>query len=158
VENLSSKDHLTYHEAKERILNLPSNHRSPSGASSKNSKPRYEANAVSSSNGKKDKKKTKGSSSSSNSGGKECNWYRKHSPSIASGNIWTQWQERNAWRDRNGSETAAPVQEVANTVRSNSSKWIFDTGASSHMTPNRNCFECFSSVRGNVVLADMTQV
>jgi hypothetical protein len=55
VENLSSKDHLTYHEAKEHILNLPSNHRSPSGASSKNSKPQYEANAVSSSNGKKDK-------------------------------------------------------------------------------------------------------
>jgi hypothetical protein len=80
VENLSSKDHLTYHEAKERILNLPSNHRSPSGASSKNSKPQHEANAVSSSNGKKDKKKKKGSSSSSNSGGKECNWCRKHSP------------------------------------------------------------------------------
>jgi hypothetical protein len=26
VENISSKDHLTYHEAKEHILNLPSNH------------------------------------------------------------------------------------------------------------------------------------
>jgi hypothetical protein len=35
VENLLSKDHLTYHEATERILNLPSNHRSPFGASSK---------------------------------------------------------------------------------------------------------------------------
>jgi hypothetical protein len=73
VENLSSKDHLTYHEAKERILNLPSNHHSPSGASSKNSKPQHEANAISSSNVKKDKKKNKGSSSTSNSGGKECN-------------------------------------------------------------------------------------
>jgi hypothetical protein len=73
VQNLSSKDHLTYHEAKEPILIIPSNHRSPSGASSKNSKPQHEANAISSSNGKKDKKKKKGSSSSSNSGGKECN-------------------------------------------------------------------------------------
>jgi hypothetical protein len=56
MENLSSKDHHTYHEAKERILNLPANHRSPFGASSKNCKPQHEANAVSSSNGKKDKK------------------------------------------------------------------------------------------------------
>jgi hypothetical protein len=53
---------------------------------------------------------------------------------------------------------AAPIQEVANTVSSNSSKWIFNTGASSHMTRDRNCFESFSSVRGNVVLADKTQV
>jgi hypothetical protein len=50
VENLSSKDHLTYHETKEGILNLPSNHRAPSGASSKNSEPQHEANALSSSN------------------------------------------------------------------------------------------------------------
>jgi hypothetical protein len=35
---------------------------------------------------------------------------------------------------------------------------MFDTGASSHMTPDRNCFESFSSVRGNVVLADKTQI
>jgi hypothetical protein len=53
---------------------------------------------------------------------------------------------------------AAPVQEVANPVSSNSSKWIFDTGTSSHMTPDRKCFESFSSVRGNEVLADKTQV
>jgi hypothetical protein len=158
VENLSSKDHLTYHEAKGRILTLPSNHHSPSGACSKNSKPQHEAKAVCSSNGKKDKKKKKGSSSSSNLGSKECNWCRKHSPDTASGHIWTQYKELKAQRDRNGAETAAPVQEVANTVSSNSSKWIFDTGASSHMTPDRNFFESFSSVRGNVVLADKTQV
>jgi hypothetical protein len=148
VENLSSKDYLTDHEAKERFLNLPSNHHSPSGAFSKNSKPQDEANAVSSSNGKKDKKKKKGSSSSSNSGGKECNWYRKHSPGTASGHIWTQCKELKARRDRNGAKTAAPVQEVANTVGSNSSKCIFDNGASSQMTPDSNCFESFSSVRG----------
>jgi hypothetical protein len=71
--NLSSKDHLTYHEAKVHFLNLPSNHRSPSGTFSKNYKPQHEANAVSSSNGKKDKKKKKGSSSSSTSCGKDCN-------------------------------------------------------------------------------------
>jgi hypothetical protein len=73
VANLSSNDHLTYHEAMERILNLPSNHCSPCGASPKNSKPQHEDNAVSSSDGKKDKMRKKGSSSSSNSGGKECN-------------------------------------------------------------------------------------
>jgi hypothetical protein len=50
------------------------------------------------------------------------------------------------------------VQEVANTVSSKSSKSIFDTGASSHMTPGRKCFESFLSVRGNLVLADKTQV
>jgi hypothetical protein len=87
VEHLLSKDHLTYYEAKERILNLPSNHRAPSEASSNNSKPQHKANAMSLSNGKKDKKKKKGSSSSSNSADKECNWYRKHLPGMASGHI-----------------------------------------------------------------------
>jgi hypothetical protein len=68
VENLSSTDHLTYHEAKNPILNLPFNYHSPSRASSKNSKPQHEANTVSSSNGKKDMKKKNGSSSSSKLG------------------------------------------------------------------------------------------
>jgi hypothetical protein len=83
VENLLSKDNLTYYKAKERTLNLPSNHYSPCRASSKNFKPQYEANAVSSSNGKKDQQKKNGSFSSSNSSSKECNWYRKHSPGTA---------------------------------------------------------------------------
>jgi CRISPR/Cas system-associated protein Cas10 (large subunit of type III CRISPR-Cas system) len=104
VENLASKPHLTYHKAKERILNLTSNHRSLSGASSKNSKPQHEANAVSSSNGKKDKKKKKGSSSASISGGKECTWCRKHSPSTESGHIWTQCKELKAQSDRTGAK------------------------------------------------------
>jgi hypothetical protein len=52
----------------------------------------------------------------------------------------------------------APIQKVTNTVSSNSSKSIFDISTSSHLTPDRNCFESFSSVRGNVVLADNTQV
>jgi hypothetical protein len=122
VEHLSSKGHLPYHKAKERILNLPSNYRSPARASSKNSKPQHEANAVSSSNGKKDKKKQKGSSSYSNSGGKEYNWYRQHSPGTASSHLWTLCKELKARGDRNGAEMAAPVQEVANTVSSTTSK------------------------------------
>jgi hypothetical protein len=73
VENLSSKDHLTYHEAKERILNLPPTIGLPSEHSSKNSKPQHEANAITSSNGRKDKKKKKASFSSSNPGSKKCN-------------------------------------------------------------------------------------
>jgi hypothetical protein len=68
VENLSSNDHLTYDEAKERIVNFLSNHHSPSGAASKNSKPHHEAKDFSSSNGKTDKKKKTGSSSGSNWG------------------------------------------------------------------------------------------
>jgi hypothetical protein len=60
VDHLSSKDHLTYYEAKEHILKLPANHYSPSGASSKNSKLQHEANSVSSSNGMKDNKKKNG--------------------------------------------------------------------------------------------------
>jgi hypothetical protein len=99
VDNLSSKDHLTYHDAKEHIQNVPSNHRSPSGASFKNSKPQHEANAVSSSNGKKDKKKKTGSSTSSSSGGKECNWCRKHLTGTASGHIWIQCKDLKARRD-----------------------------------------------------------
>jgi hypothetical protein len=109
VENVLSKDHLTDHEAKDRIVSLHSNHGSPSGAPSKNSKPQHEPNAVSLSNGEKDKKKQKGSFSSSNSGGKECNWCHKHSPGTASGHIWTQCKQLKVWRDRHGAETAAPI-------------------------------------------------
>jgi hypothetical protein len=158
VGNLSSKDHLTYRDAKEHILNLPSNHRSPSETSSKNSNPHSEANAVSTSNGMKDKTKQKLSSSSSNSRSKDCNWCLKHIPGTTFSHIWIQCKELKVRRDRNGAETVAPVLEVANTVTSNSSKWIFNTGTSSHLTPDRNWFESFSSVRGNIVLADKTQV
>jgi hypothetical protein len=53
VENLLVKDILTYHEAKEHILHISSNHHSTSGALSKKSKPQSEADAVSSSNNTK---------------------------------------------------------------------------------------------------------
>jgi hypothetical protein len=43
VQNISSKDHLTCHEAKAPIRNLISNHRSPSRPSSKNCEPQNEA-------------------------------------------------------------------------------------------------------------------
>jgi hypothetical protein len=156
--NVSSKDHLTNYEAIEYILNLASNHCSPSRAFSKNSKPQHEANAGSSSNGQKDKKKESRSSSSSNLRAKECNWYPKDSLGIASGHICTACQELKVRSDRISVEMAAPIQEVANTVSSHSSKWIFDTAVSSHISPDRNCFESVSSVRGNVVFADKIQV
>jgi hypothetical protein len=78
VEILSLTDHRTYHAAKRHILNLPCNHLTPPETSSKNSKPKHEANSVSLWNGNKDKKKKKQSSSSSNLGGMEYNWYRKY--------------------------------------------------------------------------------
>jgi hypothetical protein len=55
LESLSLKDILTYAEAKYRIVNLPSNYHSLSGASSKNSKPHHEAHTLSSLNGKQNK-------------------------------------------------------------------------------------------------------
>jgi hypothetical protein len=87
VENLSSQDHLSYYEAKMHIWNLLSNHRSHSGAFSKNSKPQYKAYASCSLHRKKDKKTKNRSSSSSNSGSKECNCYRKHLPGTVSSHI-----------------------------------------------------------------------
>jgi hypothetical protein len=108
VEYLSLKDHRTYHEAKENILNHASNHPSPSRIFYQNSKTQHEAHAVSWLNGKKDKKKKKESSSSCNSGDVECNWCRKHSPSTTSSHIWTLCQECKAQRDRNRAEMLAP--------------------------------------------------
>jgi hypothetical protein len=70
VENSSSQETLTYDEAKEHILNLPSNHQCLPVASSKNPKPHHEANGISSSNGKMDEKMNRRSSTSSNSGSK----------------------------------------------------------------------------------------
>jgi hypothetical protein len=51
VENILSTDYLTYHEAMEHILYLPSNHHSPCGASYNNTKPQYEPNDIFLSNG-----------------------------------------------------------------------------------------------------------
>jgi hypothetical protein len=96
VETLSSKDHLTYHKAKEHILNLPSNHQSPSGASSKNSKPQHEATCRLFVEWKEGQEEEERSFSSSNSGSKEYNWCRKHSPDTASSHIWTQCKELKA--------------------------------------------------------------
>jgi hypothetical protein len=92
MEILLSKDHLTNHEVKEHSLNLSSNHCSPSDASSKRSKPQYEANAGTSSNGKKDKQKKKGSSTSSNLGTKVGSWCHMHLLGTASSHIWTQYK------------------------------------------------------------------
>jgi hypothetical protein len=66
VEHVSSIDHLTYYEVKDHILNLPSKHPLPSGASSKFFNPQNEPNTISSSNRKKAKKTKKRSSSSPN--------------------------------------------------------------------------------------------
>jgi hypothetical protein len=158
VENQSSNDHLTYHEAKMGILNLPYNHRSPCGTSSKNSKPQNRGLHRLFVKWKAGQDEEIGASSSSISGSKECNWGHKYSPSTAYSHIWTQYKELKTQRDRNGAKIVALIQEVANTVSSNSWKWIFDTGASSHMTLGRNYFESISSVRGNVVHADTTQI
>jgi hypothetical protein len=87
VESLSLKDDLTYHQAKQGILNYSSNYHSPSRASSKNFKPQHEANPISLSYGNKDKNMKKWSSSYSNSGDKECNRGQKLSPGTASSHI-----------------------------------------------------------------------
>jgi hypothetical protein len=68
---LSTKYHLTYHLAKNRILNLPYNNHSPSRASFKTSQLQYEAKTIALLNGQKDKIKKTGSFTTSNSGGKE---------------------------------------------------------------------------------------
>jgi hypothetical protein len=81
----------------------------------------------------KDKKKIKGSATASNSSSKDYNRYREHSPGTVSGYMWNQYNELKVWRDRYGAETAAPTEEVANTVSFNSSKLIFNTSTSSHM-------------------------
>jgi hypothetical protein len=47
VENLLNRDPLSYHEAKEHILNLFSNHHSRSGALSKHSKVQCKADPIS---------------------------------------------------------------------------------------------------------------
>jgi hypothetical protein len=70
----------------------------------------------------------------------------------------TQCKGHNAWTDQNSAETAALVQEVANTSSSNSAKWVIDPWAPFHLSPNKNSFESVSSVQGNVVLSDKAQV
>jgi hypothetical protein len=84
--------------------------------------------------------------SSSNSGNKESNWYHKHLSGTGSSNIWILYKQFKVLKDRNGTKMAAPIKEVTNTISFNMSKWMFDTGTSSHMIQYRNCFKLFLSV------------
>jgi hypothetical protein len=156
--NLLSNNLFTDQEAKEHFLNLPSNRHSLSGASSKNCKPHYKAKAVSFLNGMMDMKSQKGSFISCNLGSKKCHWCYKHSLGTGSGHIYTLCTELQARRDRNSVKMPASLQDVAITLSSNSSKWIFDTSTSSHMTLDRNWFKSFSSGGSNEVLPDKTLV
>jgi hypothetical protein len=77
---------------------------------------------------------------------------------LASAHIWTPYKEFKVRRDQNGIEMAASIKQVDNTVSFNSSKWVFETRASSQIAPDRGCFKSDFSDRGTVVLADRTLV
>jgi hypothetical protein len=104
-----SKGNYSYDKAKEHILNLLTNNHSPSGVSSKNSKPQHKAIGISSSNGMKEEKMKEGVTSSSYSGSEEPNWDYSPSPDTMCGYIWTQGKELKVRRNQNGPKIVARV-------------------------------------------------
>lgn len=149
VDNLSTKDQLTFAEVKQRLLDLDHDQKDSSSASQTaltTSQPRRSNN----------KKKSSSSSNPSNKT-KECTWCAKHSPGSQLGHTWNQCfklkkyneeQKENGKGKRKDKETALIANEDNDKVRSKS--FYFDTGATSHMCPFPERFESLTVCTGAV--------
>lgn len=139
VDNLSTKDELSYAEVKQRLLDLDS---VPSDGPSHSA---FATNDL----------KIKTSSKSN----KFCTWCKKHHPAHQNGHTWSTCSKLKRYNDTHDSlmkdqsdepemnETHAAVHE-SNKVSSPS--FYLDTCASSHMCPNLGRFESLSLCTGSV--------
>jgi transposase InsO family protein len=164
VDNLKTKNSLTYSEAKDWLLNLTvqqANRALPIAAAASSS------------------------SSGPSTGQKHCSWCGKHSPTTASGHDYRgcsklkehKKQQKAITAPATTNSTAATTQAAPppvaippaepnhsaaiarnSRVSTLSNQWIFDTGATSHMCSNADLFSSLRPDTGSVSLADQSTV
>ena len=156
VDNLSTKDNMTYSQVKQRLLDLGSNNSSSDLALS-TTKMKGKGKAASSSS-----KNKSSSNKSSSSDQLVCTWCSKHSPGTKVGHTWNRChvlkdrKEKGTWPPKDKKQEQAHVttdnSEVSTTL------FYFDTCASSHMCPDRSRFEHFTSRSGFVKSSGKTMM
>ena len=164
VDNLTTKDDLSYSDVVQRMRSLSTN---TDGSSSTVA---FKVQAT-----KKPYKKssdfkrptTSGSGNHTPEGRKECTYCKKHSPGNQLGHLWHECRRLKAKNEEKKKESSAKVARednsdhaLASTVSNPSvtHTWIFDTGASSHMTRNKELFTQLSPIRRNVKIGDSTRL
>ena len=148
VDNLKTKDNLSYSATKDWLLNLTEQHQAPRQVASSSAAPAAESTSDLS-----------------------CTWCKKFFPTMVNGHHY-----RSCSRLKEHKKTQQPIAAPATValptsssssslpqtasvtinhhVSSSPSKWLFDTGATSHMTSNTNLFSELRPDYGNVSLAD----
>lgn len=158
VDNLQTKPDLTYDQAYQRLMDL-----STTSATDKDDK----AYNTGTGNPPRNRNNT------TENGQKECTYCKKHYPkSRFTGHTWNDCNKLKADKEKKESGKSAESAKVSTetpsaeseTVRlstdipappSNpSSRWVIDTGASSHMSNNLDLFMNFRHSVGNVRVAD----
>ena len=137
VDNLTTKDDKSYTDVKRHLLDTVRSDNDSSETALAAFKPKGKGN------GKKGNSSKKPSSSSSSD--ISCNWCRKHQPGKEKGHIWQncdKLKQRNAQKKAEEAKKSKDEEAHAATEEEvRSSRFTFDTGASSHMTPYLDHFE-----------------
>ena len=154
VNNLKTKDNITYAQVKEHFLDLVVTPQNPKKKETNAGQP--SASAAADSKKPENKKDSKKSDKD-----KVCTWCTKHSPSTASGHYYKncsklkEQQKKDKKADSSSSTPqSAAVADSTARVSNPSAQWIFDTGATSHMTSNADLFSSLKPDSGTVSLAD----
>jgi hypothetical protein len=158
VDNLQTKENLTYNDAYQRLTDIADRHE-------QGDSPDPKANKVS-----ERKSKGKGKDkATTNTKEKECTYCKRHYPnSRYTGHIWNECFKLQKAREAEGekpveqgkvaSEEQAGFKQAV-SLRSSSTplstpKWVFDTAASSHMTNNPDILLDLRSCQGQVRIGD----
>ncbi|KAI0993409.1 hypothetical protein K3495_g14775, partial [Podosphaera aphanis] len=140
VDNLTTKDELTFTEVKQRLLDIDYD------------TPQHSALVTRSSGVKKPAKLTK-AANVSKSQPKECTYCKKLHPRVAAGHFWTECQRLKQFK-QNEAKGKTPTEEAHMTHRAeeNVSKTLFyfDTCATAHMCPHPDRFEFIDACSGLV--------
>ena len=157
VDNLQTKDGLTYDQVYQKLMDL----------NSKTNHVEDKAYRV--------QEPHRSTSSNANSDEKECSYCKKHFPkSRWTGHLWNECHKLKAKQEKEKEkkgkgrvDTAKAVTESSKVSTdtdavsprthpssSRSTQWVIDTAASSHMTNNPDLFLNIEHHRGRVVLAD----
>jgi hypothetical protein len=150
VDNLTTKDSLSYSDVVQKLHSLSSNAESSSSVA-------YKANQHS---GKKKNTDFTKRNTPADSTKKECTYCKAHKLGTYTGHMWNDCRKLKAKQEAEKKDTANVAQEetlhhALNAVSDPSViyTWIFDTGASSHMTFNKGLFHSLSDYHGYVKVA-----
>jgi hypothetical protein len=159
VDNLSTKDNLTYAELKSRLHSLAANQQlvTPADTALISSKSPATKKRKQSTN-----QNAKNTTSSGKTDTKWCTYCKKHNKTPFEGHTWTECRrlkrDQEAKKQQPTQEAAHITMEHAYTSVSSSSPtaWKFDSGASSHMTCDIGQFDTIKSCYGTVTVGGNT--